>query len=332
MARMAIAPLADAQLDAALMAGARLVQRATAPGLAFALDELGDITIPDPVADHIDKAQLRALASLYLAADLEPAGIIPSVEALAGVSATGGAAIDLGAAEALVAKWWQHRSERLSADERAAFFSRLFGTSIGPPAADANRNFQFEDRMLELCEALYKLDETPAAGPYGDTAHQSRVRSAARALAQNLGAACTGVTAYMAGEIAQMLKEAFAILGHADLRHNFGARDVWGVIAGIARVAHLPAMQPQVYVRRGKAGLIVLAWLADNSDNLAGMAPLVTVADPVVTAAAEWLEATLTLGESASSAAGTPGADEPAATPRNPPPPPQGSSWAALGR
>src|SRR5512139_1573455 len=82
-----IAPLADAKVAEALALGQRLCARATAQGLAFALDELGDIALPEPAAARIDRAQLRALASLYLAADLEPAGIIAAVESLAGLSA-----------------------------------------------------------------------------------------------------------------------------------------------------------------------------------------------------------------------------------------------------
>ena len=127
-------------LASALSASERLVARATAPGLAFALDQLGDIDIPEPAAARIDKAQLRALATLYLAADLESAGIIPAVEALAGLASTGAVSIDLGGAEPLLADWWRRRHDRVSAAERNAFFSRLFGTASGPVAADADRN------------------------------------------------------------------------------------------------------------------------------------------------------------------------------------------------
>jgi len=327
MGMSAIAPIADAQLSAALSTGERLVARATAPGLAFALDQLGDIDIPDAATDRVDKAQLRALASLYLAADLEPAGIIPAVETLAGLSATGATTLDLGGAEKLVATWWRHRNERVSAAERGAFFSRLFGTSTGPAAADADRNFQFEDRMLELCESLYKLDELSAGDPYGGSAQQARVRAAVRALVQNLAQASGGITAFMASEIVQMLKDAFAIVGHPDLRHAFGARDVWDVVTGIARAAHLQPVQPTPYVHRGKAGMTVIAWLADIADQAAGGGPLVTVGDAVVGAAADWIEATLSIGESV--AGDSPAAAATIAPP--PPPPPASSPWAALG-
>ncbi len=321
MAGAAIVPVADALLASALSTGERLVARATGPGLAFALDQLGEIDIPEPAAARIDKAQLRALATLYLAADLEPAGIIPAVEALAGLSSTAAISVDLGGAAPLLAAWWRGRRDRTSAAERTAFFSRLFGTAFGPLAADADRNFQFEDRMLELCEALYKLDEIPGADPYGGTHQQARVRNAARALAQNLGEAGGGIVAFMANEVIAALRDAFAIVGHADMRGAFAARDIWGVVSGIARVSHLSLGSPAAYVRRGKAGMTVIAWLAEVSDRIGGAgAPLVAIGHPVVGAAIDWIEATLDIGETLAPAAPIP------QSPSGPV-----SPWSALG-
>ncbi len=292
-----IAPVADALLASALSTGGRLVARATAPHLTVALDQLGDIDIPEPVSAHIDEAQLRALATLYLAADLEAAGLILSVDALAGLASTG-LGIDLGGAEPLLADWWRRRHERATAAERSSFFSRLFGTATGPVAAEARPNVRFEDCMLELCEALYKLDEIPTRDPYGGSTQQARVRRAARALVENLGDAGGGITAFMAGEIIAALRQGFAIIGHPDLRGAFAARDVWGVVAGIARVARRPVAPPSPHVRRGKAGMTVLAWLADVSEQLRGVGgPLVAIGHPVVGAAIDWIEATLDIGE-----------------------------------
>jgi hypothetical protein len=299
----------------------QLVARATAPGLAFTLAELGDIDIPEPELERIDKAQLRALATLYLAADLEPAGIIPAVETLAGLASTGALGIDLGGAQPLLVAWWRARNDRPSAPERNAFFSRLFGTSAGPLAADAEINVDFEDRMLSLCEALYKLDESVAEGSQGGAAQQTRVRSAARALVENLARAGGGITAFLATEIVTMLKESFAIIGQRDLRGAFAARDLWGVVSGIGRAARQGFRPAGPYLRRGKAGMTILSWLADVSDKLGRTGgPIVGIGDPVVGSAIDWLEATLDIGESAT------------------PEPPRrdrvadASPWSALGR
>jgi len=257
---------------------------------------------------------------------------VPAVETLAGLASTGALTADLGGATPLVAHWWQHRSQRPNAAERDAFFARLFGTSDGPVAAEAPRNLQFEDRMLELCESLYKLDDpgSGATGPTGGTIGQARARNAAKAVVENLGNASGGITAFLAGEIVAMLKDAFAIAGHADLRHAFAARDLWGVVTAVGRIAHASFRPAAPYVRRGKAGMIVIAWLADVADRLAGppAGAIVSVGDPVVGAAIEWLEATLDIGESNAPEAPQPAAAAPAA--RAAPAAPA-SPWSALG-
>lgn len=296
-------PCADALLAAALSQGQRLVDRATAPGLAFALDELIGIELPEPAAARVDRAQLRALASLYLAADLETPGIIAAVESLAGLSASGAIQIDLGGADPLVAAWWRGRNDRLTVEERNAFFARLFGTSSGPVAADTGRNARFEDRALELAEALVKLEEGGGMDPSGGIRAQSRVRNAARNLSHNLSDHSGGATAFIAGEVMATLKDAFAVLSHPAMRGAFRARDLWDVVRGIARAGgqlQLPDSQP--YVRRGKAGMILIAWLADRLDALGQNAPLVELGDPVIAAAVDWLEATLALADAASPA------------------------------
>ena len=299
--RAQIVPLADAALATALAQGSRLVTRATAPGLAFALDELDAIELPEAAAARVDQAQLRALASIYLAADLEPAGIIASAEQLAGLVATGVISLDLGGAGPLVEQWWRHRRDRMTNDERNAFFARLFGTASGPVAAETGHNIRFEDRMFELCEALTKFEEQGGPSDRGTTMGQARVRNAARALSQNLGDASSGMTAFIAEEVMKTLKEAFAILGHSDLRAAFHARDIWDVVRAIARFGHGSPSDAQPYVRRGKAGMILLAWLADSLEQALGGGPMVSLGDPVIGAAIDWLEATLTLGEAVAS-------------------------------
>ncbi len=272
--------------------------RVFATGHAVALDVLDQIVLPPGAEVQVDQAQMRALAALYLAADLEPAGVIPAVEALAGLVASGGLQMNLGPASAPLHQFWRDRNARLSSDERIAFFAQLFGVSSGPAMAAANRNRAFEDRMLDLCEALYKLDELGAHPAYGGIAQQARVRSAARALLYNLVEAGGGITAFLAEEVLKTLKDALEILKSPQLRGSFGARDVWSLIQSIGRLSNRRFDQPQLLVRRGRAGMTVLAWLAEVAPMLSqSHGDLVELQNPVVVAAVEWLETSLSLGE-----------------------------------
>src|SRR6185436_536265 len=102
----------------------------------------------------------------------------------------------------------------------------------------------------------------------------------------------------------------------------------WGVVAGIGRLSRTRFRPAGPYLRRGKAGTNIIAWLAEISGQLAGAGPggpIVAVGHPVVGSAVDWLEATLDIGETAAS----------------PPPPSPGrapapagtaiSPWSALG-
>jgi hypothetical protein len=273
----------DLLLDSALRKSQSLLGAAQA--FAVGLDELGSLDLPPALHSGVDQAQLRAIASLYLAADLETAGVVPAVESLAGLSRGGGISLNLGGAAPLVAAFRKTRGDRVTAVERGQAFEHLFGGG-------------FEDAMLDLCEALYKLDELATNITYGGIAQQTRVRSTAARLAEALSDAGGGITVFLAQEILSSLKESLAILGNADLRGAFGARDVWGTIAGIDRMTRTQRFDPRLYLQRGRAGVTVLAWLADAAPHLENAAPLLVALDhPVIPAAVDWMEAALAIGE-----------------------------------
>jgi len=315
------APADDHGLDEALRRSARLI--VAAAGLSVALDDLGTIDLPPALGSKIDQAQLRAVASLYLASELENAGVVPAVETLAGLGRSGGLGIDLGAAAPLIAQFWKSRNDRATPDEREACFERLFGSGGGA----AGSGLAFEEAMLEMCEALYKLDEGATNASYGGIAQQTRVRVAAEKLVGQLVNASGGITVFLAQEVLKAVHEALAILGNPSLRGAFGARDVWGVVAGIDRLARTAHGDPRVHVRRGKAGMTVLAWLADAAVHLEdSSAVLVGLDHPVIAAAIEWMQAALEIGETAAPAALQTGA--PAAAAAQPGLP--ASPWAAI--
>jgi hypothetical protein len=297
----------DGVLDALVTDAGRLV--AVAASCAMALDQIG-IELPPMHAARVDQAQLRAVASLYLASELENTGLIATVETLASLVRSGALGVDVGAATPLLVTFWQGRNQRASREEREHSFASLFGAG-----ADGD---SFIDGMLTLCEALYKLDEQSTNASYGGVSQQVRVRSsAARVLAQLLGSAA-GITVFMAQEILQSLREAIAILKHPALLAALGARDVWTAIERIDRIAHTHHNPARLYVQRGRAGMTVLSWLAEAApllDRQSGA--LVKLDHPVIGAALDWMQAALAIGEAESTVA-------PAVAPRI------GSPWSAL--
>jgi hypothetical protein len=55
---------------------------------------------------------------------------------------------------------------------------------------------------------------------------------------------------------------------------------------------------PRLFVRRGRAGMTVLSWLADAGPHLENSAVLLVSLDhPVIQVAVDWMEAALAIGE-----------------------------------
>jgi hypothetical protein len=79
-------------------------------------------------------------------------------------------------------------------------------------------------------------------------------------------------------------------------------------------IARVPFNPPAPYVRRGKAGMTVIAWLAEVLNQLGGPGgALVAIGHPVVGSAIDWIEATLDIGEAIATTA--PARPSPSASP-----------------
>ena len=279
---------------------------------AIMLAELGDIELPPAAA--ADAMQLRAVASLYLASTLEAAGLIQAAEDFTALVRTGALPGDLGAAGPLADAFWKSRHDRISESERLALFGRLFGSPSGPDDAVAGANHEFDELLLDLCDAIMKAP---------DGGGQGRVRSAGMRLAENIAGAANDMVRLAAKDIFDSVGQAIAILNHAEVRTMLGARTLWEAVASIDRRFRRRSRPTLSHLRRGRAGMAVLAWLADAIDTLdRGTGTLIAAGDPVIDSAIEWVDETLSLvrGEEPASVAAPAG-------PRS-----GGSIWRDLGR
>lgn len=281
-------------MSEALALGWRLVEAAEV--LALQLSELGDIDLPPAERPAAAVSAIETAAPLYLAAELEAARLLPAVETLAGISISGGLRADIGEAAPLLFRFWKHRNERFSASERQAFFARLFGTLDGPNLALAGgRNTAFEGLMIDLAEAIYKLDPAPLLGrPASDV----RLRMAANRLASNLIPRSGGMAAFAARDLLRAIEEAVAILKKEPLQRALRARGVWSAVRNVARLYLNEEVEIGTHVRRGKSGMVVLAWLAEAFPRLDDhVGALIPAGHQVLAAATTWLETSLILEE-----------------------------------
>lgn len=285
------------------------------------MSELGQIDLPP--AARGDAMQLRAIASLYLASTLEAAGLIQAADDFTRLVRTGAIPGDLGEAAALVEAFWDARNQRISEGERLALFGRLFGAPAGPDDAAGAANGAFEELLLDLCDAIMKA---------ADGGSQGHVRSGGVHLAENIADAANDMVQMMARDILDGLGQAIAILNHPQVRAMLAARTLWDAVAAIDRRFRRAPRPTLTHLRRGRAGMAVLAWLADVIDSIESSAgAIVSAGDTVIDAAIDWVDETLSIvrGEAAQGpAAARPpaGADAPRAVQGS------GSSWRDLGR
>jgi len=191
--------------------------------------------------------------------------------------------------------FWQHRNERVSPEERRALYDRIFGA-------------EFENLMISLCEALYKLDEGVLHLGASNPLEQSKVRAIGEELAEHLLNHTTSAGVFVASDILASTHKATEILKDPQVEHAFGAHSIWGTVSAILRRYGAAPEDPVSFVVRGKAGLTILSWLADaHAVFNASTQPLVGLDNPVIGAAVDWLQSSLAI-EQNKAAEQTPGA------------------------
>jgi hypothetical protein len=233
---------------------------------------------------------LRALAALYLQAELEQAGVIPVAEMLAAARAEFPPVGDTAVAK--LEAFAEHARGLYDQHGRARVFARLFG--LGPASTNAdgapvNRDFQL--RFALLCAALLRYGEDYRLGRPPGPAREADLLRAAEDVLINLGPRQYGNTLPAGPRIQRQLKEAIDLLTDPDVERVFGSRGLWDTVRAV-----LGADAPDLgrFFDRGQNGLRLLRWLAEVLPRLGagpGDGPLLAAGAPAFTWAAVWLRA-----------------------------------------
>lgn len=233
-------------LAQAMDAVQRVVARRAAR--ANALAELGDIDLPDTAPTREDVQHLEVMAPLYLAHELEQAGLLRTAELVAGLFASGAITQPLGPAAQLIADFWRGRRERLSEPERQQLFAQVFEPQGFYPLMDA------------VCGAVaVQLDNPPRAS---DIHARVALQEAADALGGWLSPRAVGMATFAAQDIVQALQQATHFLRDRLLLTAFGVHDLWGLLDTVGRTQGQGIANVREHVELGRQGATVLAWLA----------------------------------------------------------------------
>lgn len=245
--------------------------------IAKALADLGEIELPDSAPTAEDARNLEVIAPLYLACELEQAGLLRTAELVAGLFASGAITQPLGPTAQLVASFWQGRRDRLTQEERQQLFAQVF-----EPAG-------FYPRMQALCDALAnQLDSPPRPG---DVRARIVLEEAAEALGGWLSPHASGMAQFAATDIVNALSQATRFLRDRVLQAAFGVRDLWGLVDAVGSAQHQGAGSARQRVELGRHGAEVLGWLARGITQSYALDPAGAEGQRLMTSAEGWRSA-----------------------------------------
>ncbi len=237
-----------------------------------------------------NSAELRIIATLYLQAELEQAGVIPVAEMLAqarvSLNFASPQVIEKLEDFALRSRNWYNR------ESRDLLFARLFG--IGRAATNAEGtmvNRDFQQRFATFCVAIERYNEDYSWGQQPGPTTEAALDEAATDLLLNLGARQLGNTTIAAGTIQDQLRYAINLLTDPGVEALFQARGLWDTVRKL-----LDTETPDLarLIDRGQTGLWLLDWLASVIPQISEKVhhqPLLPARSPVFVWAATWLRA-----------------------------------------
>ncbi len=240
-------------------------------------------------SDYPSAATVRVFGALYLAAELEQAGVVPIAELLADERYT----LNLASYEAAAKldDFAARQHEWYDRAGRVQIYARLFG--IGAAAtneAGALVNREFVSVLAGLCRAMARYADAGYGGVgYGGL--EAGVQIAAQALLANIAPRALGNTVVAARRLNDQVRHAVDVLRDPSIGALVGAHTLQQVIVS---VLGKDAPDVQRLIDAGLAGQKVLEWLADHVPQIADTAahvPLLTFSDPIAVTAALWLHA-----------------------------------------
>lgn len=280
-----LSPAQRAAAEAGLAFAEQLLARhMEAVGMRYGPTALGMVDLPPLTAGRLVDAQIRVSAVLYWAAELEEAGLVPFVEALAEGVATGAILEPLGAAVHELIRIWRSREQRFTGAERRALFARV----LGDPAAQPGE--AVEPLLAGLAETLRAIGRTRV--DLGTGGLEARAAVQGQALGALLSTRGVGIAGFAARDVAAQVRQALAVLRSADVVRAMGGGGPWTIVSRHAPRLLRRTVDTARHVGRAQAGLAVMGWIADEAARLDSGSVRVARGARVVHDAEAWSAAT----------------------------------------
>ncbi|MBC7898739.1 MAG: hypothetical protein H7070_01680 [Saprospiraceae bacterium] len=238
-----------------------------------------------------DSATLKIMATLYLQAEMEQAGIIAVAEVL--TAARYELTVYDKKSASLLEEFDRRRRNWLDRTARERVFARVFG--IGPLAKNEegvliNRDFQskFANFCLEIRRNAEDLRWRKTPGPMLDSA----LRQAATDLLVNLGSRRYGDIHESSRRIQEQLGRSITLLSDEGIGNAMQTRGMWNVLRAV--------LNPNVpdfarLTTRGQSGMNLLNWITAALPAISDgnyRQPIIEPNSPAVGWSEMWLQAT----------------------------------------
>lgn len=268
-------------LDVGLRACDRLLaQHVHAVRDRFGQAGLGLVDLPELGPEPLVPAQIRLGAALYWCREVERAGVLPTVEALAREleQGVGGWTITSGAFA--LRPFHRGAEHRFVAAEREAIYAQVFRReSAGVPQG-------FDVWFGLLVDALAAI----AAASVDDALQPLRVRAATLALdvGRELTDHAVGIVAFATRDIVGQIRTAIDALSDPDVAMALGGGAPAQLVARHAPRLLGRSVDLGSHIARAVHGAAIIRWIADAAGDLHVAARALVRGAPVVTDAQAW--------------------------------------------
>jgi hypothetical protein len=243
---------------------------------------LGVIDLPPLRSGALIGSQIRVVATLYWARELEEAGILPFVESIAQGVISGTWLAPIGAAIHPLVAFARRRDQRFTRPERQALFDRLFGGING--GGD-----DFDRALRAFAEAVAAIGREPA--DQGIAHLEARAAETGRTVGTIASSGGVGVAGFAARDIVEQIRTALGLLQHPDLSRALGGGGPWQILMRHGQAALGRALDVMRRLSRARAGLALIEWIAREADGIERGRSRILRQAPIVSAAETWLAA-----------------------------------------
>lgn len=231
------------------------------------------ISLPDfnlSTEYEIQEKNVEAFGPMICAAMLDELKAFEVVDKLVELSQIGVLPTGLSGAGKMLYDYWKSAPNRMSDAERRNFYALTMGIPGGSMNGAANRDFN--DLWIRFVSSVSNLVRQRSTdfllrANIPNSLNQQQVRKAARDLALNLSSHGYGMVAFAARDLQQQINTMIELLGHAEIKSAYGARDMWQVIDQVAALELGGARNSARYRTLATCGAIITKWLS-KKDNI----------------------------------------------------------------